>query len=95
MGERKWWKPKDSFRVGNIVNGLVHSITCFGAFIAIEDNYKGLLHIKNMVCTKKIKHPTQVLQKGDNIECTIISIDKENNRVNLSCEFYMLERIKL
>ncbi|HEY6065398.1 MAG TPA: S1 RNA-binding domain-containing protein, partial [Thermoanaerobaculia bacterium] len=56
----------------------------FGAFVEIEEGVDGLVHVSDMSWTKRIKHPSEVLRKGDDVEAIITSIDEENRRISLS-----------
>ncbi|MEP6800367.1 MAG: S1 RNA-binding domain-containing protein, partial [Acidobacteriota bacterium] len=66
------------------VNGKVRNLTDFGAFVEIEEGVDGLVHVSDMSWTKRIKHPSEVLKKGDDVEAIITSIDQENRRISLS-----------
>ncbi len=64
--------------------GKVRNLTDFGAFVEIEEGVDGLVHVSDMSWTKRIKHPSEVLKKGDDVEAIITSIDQENRRISLS-----------
>ena len=69
--------------VGSQVKGKVKSITDFGVFVEIEPGIDGLVHISDLSWTKKIRHPSEVCKKGDELEATVLGIDVENERVSL------------
>ncbi|HKB69202.1 MAG TPA: S1 RNA-binding domain-containing protein, partial [Thermoanaerobaculia bacterium] len=63
--------------------------TDFGAFVEIEEGVDGLIHVSDMSWTKRIKHPSEVLKKGDEVRATITHIDPENRRISLSIKEFM------
>jgi small subunit ribosomal protein S1 len=69
--------------IGSQVRGKVKSITDFGVFVEIEPGIDGLVHISDLSWTKKIRHPSEVCKKGDELEATVLGIDVENERVSL------------
>ena len=69
--------------IGSQVKGKVKSITDFGVFVEIEAGIDGLVHISDLSWTKKIRHPSEVVKKGDELEATVLGIDVENERVSL------------
>ena len=62
----------------------VRNLTDFGAFVEIEEGIDGLVHVSDMSWTRRIKHPSEVLKKGDDVEAIITSVDQENRRISLS-----------
>ncbi len=72
------------YAIGSRVQGKVRNLTDFGAFVEIEEGVDGLVHVSDMSWTKRIKHPSEVLKKGDEVEAIITSIDEENRRISLS-----------
>ena len=68
---------------GSHVKGKVKSITDFGVFVEIEPGIDGLVHISDLSWTKKVRHPSEVYKKGDEVEATVLGIDVENERVSL------------
>jgi small subunit ribosomal protein S1 len=79
-----WQTLKDRYEVGSHVRGRVRNLTDFGAFIEVEDGVDGLVHVSDISWSKRIKHPGEVLKKGQEIEAVITSIDAENRRLSLS-----------
>jgi small subunit ribosomal protein S1 len=69
--------------VGTRVTGKVKSITDFGVFVEIEPGIDGLVHISDLSWTKKIRHPSEIYKKGDDVEAVVLGIDVENERVSL------------
>jgi small subunit ribosomal protein S1 len=79
-----WESVLEKYTVGSRVQGKVRNLTDFGAFVEIEEGVDGLVHVSDMSWTKRIKHPSEVLKKGDDVEAIITSIDQENRRISLS-----------
>jgi small subunit ribosomal protein S1 len=79
-----WDTLRDRYEVGLRVHGRVRNLTDFGAFIEIEDGVDGLVHVSDISWAKRIKHPGEVLKKGQEIDAVITSIDTENRRLSLS-----------
>ena len=65
------------------VEGRVRNLTEFGAFIEIEDGIDGLVHVSNMSWTKRIKHPSEVLKKGDRVKAIVLAIEPDKRRLSL------------
>ncbi len=79
-----WDTVVEKYSVGSRVHGKVRNLTDFGAFVEIEEGVDGLVHVSDMSWTKRIKHPSEVLKKGDDVDAIITSIDQENRRISLS-----------
>ncbi len=78
-----WDLISTKYRVGDKLKGTVRNITDFGAFIEVEEGIDGLVHISDLSWTKRINHPSEVLNKGDEVEAVILKIDSENQRLSL------------
>jgi small subunit ribosomal protein S1 len=78
-----WHELADKYPVGSKIVGKVRNLTEFGAFIEVEDDIDGLIHISDMSWSKRIKHPSEVLKKGDKVEAMVLNIDAENQRLSL------------
>jgi small subunit ribosomal protein S1 len=88
--ERNPWEDlSHQFPVGSIIEGKVRNLTEFGAFVEITEEIDGLIHVSDMSWTKRIKHPSEVLKKGDTVRARITNIDVENQRVSLSIKEFM------
>ena len=61
----------------------MRNLTEFGAFVEVEEDIDGLIHISDMSWSKRVKHPSEVLKKGDVVEAMVLSIDAENQRLSL------------
>ncbi len=68
---------------GTVVEGVVRNLTNYGAFIEIEEGIDGLLHVSDMSWTKKVSHPSELIKKGDQLRCVVLSVDQEKMRVAL------------
>ena len=79
-----WESVVQKYAIGSRVHGKVRNLTDFGAFVETEEGVDGLVHVSDMSWTKRIKHPSDVLKKGDDVEAVITSIDQENRRISLS-----------
>ena len=66
--------------VGTRILGKIRNITDFGIFIGIEEGIDGLVHISDLSWTQKIKHPSEMFKKGDEVEAVVLNIDVENER---------------
>ncbi len=78
-----WEVLADKHTPGAHVKGKVKSITDFGIFVEIESGIDGLVHISDLSWTKKVKHPSELYRKGDEVEAVVLGIDIENERVSL------------
>jgi len=79
-----WEQVADSHQVGSRIKGVVRNLTDFGAFVEIVPGVDGLVHISDMSWTRRINHPSEVVQKGQEIEAVITSVDVLNQRISLS-----------
>jgi small subunit ribosomal protein S1 len=78
-----WETLEERYPEGSRVTGKVRNLTNFGAFVEIEEGIEGLVHISDMSWTKRIRHPSEILRKGDKVEVAVLSIDKENRKISL------------
>lgn len=78
-----WDGLSDRLGVGSVVHGRVSHFTDFGAFIEVEDGVEGLIHVSNLSWTKNVKHPSEVLHKGQQIEAVVLNLDSEKRRLSL------------
>jgi len=84
-----WEELADTHPEGSVIEGKVRNLTEFGAFVEITDGIDGLIHVSDMSWTKRVKHPSEVLKKGDVVKARITNIDVENQRVSLSIKEFM------
>ena len=78
------WTTVDSrYSVGSVVEGRVRNMTEFGAFIEIEEGIDGLVHVSDLSWNKRVKHPSEVLKKGQIVQAVILNIDANAHRLSL------------
>lgn len=78
------WTTIDSrYSVGSVVEGRVRNMTDFGAFIEIEEGIDGLVHVSDLSWTKRVKHPMEILKKGQIVQAVILNIDSASHRLSL------------
>ncbi len=87
-----WDKVADRYPPGTLVTGTVRNLTNYGAFIEIEEGIDGLLHVSDMSWTRKISHPSEVVEKGQTIQCKVLSVDQSRRRIALGLK--QLEEIR-
>jgi small subunit ribosomal protein S1 len=78
-----WSLLKEKYHKGSRIKGVVRNITDFGIFIGTEEGIDGLVHISDISWTQKVKHPSELYKKGDEIEAVVLNIDEENNKFSL------------
>jgi small subunit ribosomal protein S1 len=78
-----WETLEDRYPEGTKVLGKVRNLTNFGAFVEIEEGIEGLVHISDMSWTKRIRHPSEIVKKGDKVDVIVLSIDKESRKISL------------
>jgi small subunit ribosomal protein S1 len=78
-----WDLVRVNHPVGSLVKGKVKSITDFGVFVGVAEGIDGLAHVSDLHWTKKIKHPSELYRKGDDIEAVVLGVDAENERISL------------
>ncbi|MBN1542971.1 S1 RNA-binding domain-containing protein, partial [candidate division KSB1 bacterium] len=78
-----WETLSDKYPVGTTHKGVVRNLTNFGAFVELEEGIDGLIHISDLSWTKKIRHPGEVVKKGEEVEVVILNVDKNNRRISL------------
>jgi small subunit ribosomal protein S1 len=82
-GPNPWELVRANHPVGSRIHGKVKSITDFGVFVEIEEGIDGLVHISDLHWTKKVKHPSELYKKGDEVDAVVLGVDVENERVSL------------
>ena len=78
-----WTLLEEKYPVGAVIRGKVRNITDFGIFVGIEEGIDGLVHISDLSWTTRVKHPSEMFQKGDEVEAVVLNIDVENERFSL------------
>ena len=78
-----WTTVDERYPVNSEIEGKVRNLTDFGAFIALEEGIDGLIHISDMSWTQRVKHPSEILKKGQRVCAVVLNVDKENERLSL------------
>jgi small subunit ribosomal protein S1 len=78
-----WDKVAERYPPGTVISGVVRNLTNYGAFIEIEEGIDGLLHVSDMSWVRKVGHPSEVVAKGDQVQCVILNVDQDRKRVAL------------
>jgi small subunit ribosomal protein S1 len=78
-----WDNVKDKYVSGTRVNGKVVNITDYGAFVELESGVEGLVHISEMSWTKKVKHPSKIVNLGDLVDSVVLDVDVPSRRISL------------
>jgi small subunit ribosomal protein S1 len=78
-----WHTLGDRYPVGSPVEGKIRTITDFGAFVGLEEGIDGLIHISDLSWTKHVKHPSEILKKGQTVKAVVLSIDPQKERISL------------
>src|SRR6201985_491275 len=83
LQDNPWEELEGKYPIGMEVEGRVPNLPDFGAFIEIEDGIDGLVHVSNLSWTKRIKHPSEVLKKGEKVKAIVLGVEPENRRLSL------------
>ncbi len=83
LATNPWDSLIEKYPVGATVEGRVRNLTDFGAFVEIEEGIDGLVHVSNLSWTKRVKHPSEVLKKGDRVKAIVLAIDSDKRRLSL------------
>ncbi|MEM8549273.1 MAG: 30S ribosomal protein S1 [Verrucomicrobiota bacterium] len=78
-----WDMARHNYPVGARVRGKVRNLTTYGAFVELEEGIDGMVHVSDMSWTRKINHPTEMLNKGDEIDAIVLDVDVDNQRISL------------
>ena len=81
--DNPWDQVEEKYPIGKEISGKVRNLTNYGAFIELEEGIDGLLHVSDMSWTRKISHPNEVLEKGQELSCKILAVDTERRRIAL------------
>ena len=81
--EDPWLALPVKYPTGTKLNGVVRNLTSFGAFVEIEPGIDGLVHVSDMSWTKRVEHPSEVVQKGQEVDVMVLDVDAENKRISL------------
>lgn len=83
LEENPWDMVVHNYPVGAKISGKVRNLTAYGAFIELEDGIDGMIHVSDMSWTRKINHPSEVLNKGDEVEAIVLDVDPSQQRISL------------
>ncbi len=78
-----WELLAEKYEPGSRIEGKVRNLTDFGAFVEVEEGIDGLIHISDLTWNKRVKHPSEVIKKGDTVEAVVLNIDADNQRLSL------------
>jgi len=78
-----WTLASQKYPAGTIVTAKVRSVTNFGVFVEIEEGIDGMIHISDLSWTRKYSHPSEAIQRGEEIQCVVLEVDEEKQRVSL------------
>ena len=83
IGPNPWSGLAERYAIGAVIEGKVRNLTDFGAFVEVEDGVDGLVHVSDLSWTERIKHPSEILKKGETVQAVVLNIDPENRRLSL------------
>ncbi len=83
LEENPWQEAQSKYPLGEKVKGRIRGFTEYGAFVGLDSGLEGMIHISDMSWTKKINHPQDILQKGQEVEVVVLAVDPENRKINL------------
>jgi small subunit ribosomal protein S1 len=78
-----WDAMQEKYPIGSRIRGKVKNLTNYGAFVELDERVDGMIHVSDMSWTRKVNHPSEVLNKGDEVECIILEVDTANQRISL------------
>ncbi len=83
LEQNPWLEAEGKYQQGSKISGKVRGFTDYGAFVELDSNLEGMIHISDMSWTKRIGHPQDVLKKGQKVDVVVISVDAQNRRIAL------------
>ena len=89
LEQNPWDTIAERYPVGTVIEGRVRNLTDFGAFVEVEEGIDGLIHISDMSWHRRLKHPSEVLKKGDSVKARVINVDGDNQRLSLSIREFL------
>ncbi len=81
--ENPWERVQERYPIGSRVKGRVRNFTSYGAFVEIEEGIDGMIHVSDLSWTRKVNHPSEVLQKDQEVECVVLEVDPNEQRISL------------
>ncbi|PYQ49344.1 MAG: 30S ribosomal protein S1, partial [Acidobacteria bacterium] len=89
LEQNPWDTAAERYPIGSVITGKVRNLTDFGAFVELEEGIDGLIHISDMSWNRRLKHPNEVLKKGDTVQARVINVDPESQRLSLSIKEFL------
>jgi small subunit ribosomal protein S1 len=89
LEQNPWDTIAERYPVGSVITGKVRNLTDFGAFVEVEEGIDGLIHISDMSWNRRLKHPNEVLKKGDTVQARVLNVDGDNQRLSLSIKEFL------
>lgn len=83
LSEDPWARVADKYPINSRIKGNVVSLTDYGAFIELEDGIEGLIHVSEMSWSRRVKHPSKIVNVGDEVEVVVLAINEDNRRISL------------
>ncbi len=84
LEQNPWLEAESKYSVGTTVSGKVRGFTEYGAFVEIDNNIEGMIHVSDISWTKRVAQPADVLKKGQKVDVVVLSVDSQNRRIALS-----------
>ncbi len=78
-----WSLVADHYPIGSRIKGRVRNFTSYGAFVELQEGVDGMIHISDLSWTTKVNHPSEILKKSDEVECVVLEVDAQNQRISL------------
>ena len=83
LEENPWHTLAERYPVGTVIQGRIRNLTEFGVFVGVEEGIDGLVHISDLSWTHRVRHPSEMYQKGDEVEAVVLDIDSQSERFSL------------
>lgn len=83
LEQNPWLEAEAKYPVGTKVSGKIRGFTEYGAFVELDSNLEGMIHVSDMSWTKRVAHPQDVLKKGQKVDIVVLSVDAQNRRIAL------------
>lgn len=81
--ENPWEIVANKYPIGSRIVGTVRNFTNYGAFLELEEGVDGMVHVSDMSWTRKVNHPSEVLEKGQKVDAVVLEVDASNQRISL------------
>jgi small subunit ribosomal protein S1 len=81
--EDPWLSLPMQYPTGTVLSGKVRNLTSFGAFVEIEPGIDGLVHVSDMSWTRRVEHPSEIVEKGEDVQVMVLDIDSDQKRISL------------